>query len=117
MTTTFKKANLMTYDNEDGPIYSMLNGKVTGFIVSGVVGYHQTANGTYCPSSSPYNGRYWYPKTTDQNYVIDYESGRWVLYSFHGDGGDLVSSTASSNSMTPPLTGWSGGVTLSPVSC
>jgi hypothetical protein len=95
-------------------------GGAAGFLVSGVSGHHghaNGANGTYCPDAyTDAAGRKGYGKTTDGNYAIIWEQGgqgAWTLYSFHGDGGDNISSVTS-NSITPPLTGWYNGITLSP---
>lgn len=97
----------MVYDN-DGPIYSMLSGKVTGYVVSGAG--DSNYNGTYCLAGTV-RGKNYYQK--GDYYIFWYNNWGVNFGGTNVPDPDYFNSTDSA-SATPPAEGWQARYAPSP---
>ena len=104
-----------TYVNGNGK-YCPRRHPTTGEIFTGDTGrYNYYLNQDPCGEYGCYGlNHYFYPEGS--LYVNSPAGGYWVLF-FQGYISIEIVSFVASDSITPPLTGWSDGVTLSQVSC
>lgn len=96
------------------PIFSNLSGKGSGFFADGTWG---SFTGTYCPAGT-YDGVTSY--SNGNGYMIYRKSGAyWYVQLTNDPSGSGLGPPkgTNSNASTPPLTGWSNGLTLVSVSC
>lgn len=90
----------MSENNE--PIFSVLNGKTTGYLVSGAIGELAGANGTYCPNGT-IHGR---TKYTFGSFSLEYDSSL-IAWAIKESGRAEWLYEALGDTENPPLSGWS----------